>query len=231
METTQNPSPEAPKSSKNNYVSIDEMIVQMKLTFGNAKLPTIFPVMETVGYSMPRIDALQSKLTVLELLQQTQTKEYADQYAESEKYAAKRSEIDVDFTKHRALAKILFKTNTEARAALKLDRAKPLAYADWYQMAVSFYNLLPANAAMLAKAETIGITAEVLAAQKQALIDLQTLKESQRKETAEAQQATENRDRAYDELLQLHAEYVKYARVLLSDSQALEAIGVRVKGK
>ena len=60
---------------------------------------------------------------------------------------------------------------------------------------------------------------------------MQTLKESQRKETAEAQQATENRDRAYDEVLQLHAEYVKYARVLLSDSQALEAIGVRVKGK
>lgn len=231
METTHNPTPEAPKSAKNNYVSIDEMIVRMKLTFGNAKLPTIFPVMETVGYSILRIDDMQSKLTVLESLQQTQTKEYAEQFAESEKYAAKRNEIDVIFTKHRALTKILFKTQTEARAALKLDHAKPLAYADWYQMAVSFYNLLPANAAMLAKAQTIGITADELATQKQALIDLQTLKESQRKETAEAQQASENRDRAYDELLPLHTEYLKYARVLLSDSQALEAIGVRMKRK
>lgn len=187
--------------------------------------------METVGYTEEKINEFKAKLTTLENLQQAQTKEYAEQFQETEKFDAKRFAIDAVFTKDPALLKIFLKGNVHSQTILKLDTAKPKAFAAWQDMLVNFYAQLEGNTYLLAKTATVGITSAGVAAQKQALADLQTLKESQRKETAEAQTATDDRDRAFDELYPLYSEYLQYAIVLLADNQALEAIGVKVKAK
>ena len=79
MGTTENATTGEPKPQSSTYVSTAEWINRMKLTFGNATLPEIFEVMKTVGYTEEKINGLKTKLTQLEALQQTQTKEYADQ--------------------------------------------------------------------------------------------------------------------------------------------------------
>ncbi len=231
MGTTENPTNEAPKPQPSTYVTTAEWIAKMKLTFGNAMLPEIFEIMKTVGYTEEKINEMISKLTHLEDLQQAQTKEYAEQYAETEKFDAKHAEIDAVFTKDRGLLKIFFKGIVHAQSILKLDEAKPKAFIAWQDMATNFYAQLEAAPELLSKSATIGITSESVTAQKQALKDLQVLKESQRKETAEAQAATDARDRAFDELYPLYSEYIQYAKVLLADNQTLEAIGVKVKAK
>jgi hypothetical protein len=231
MTTTEIPTTEATKPKPSNYVSNAEWISKMKLTFGNATLPTIFPVMEAVGYSAEKIAGLQHQLTELEGLQQVQTKEYAEKLAETEKFNNKRAEIDANFTKHRALAKILFKGNVNAIIALRIDEEKQRAYPGWAQQVSNFYAQLESSPSLLTKIAGIGITSTVLATQKQALADLQTLKENQQKETAEAQSATDMRDQAFDALYPLYSEYIQYAKILLADNQALEAIGVKVKAK
>ena len=68
-----------------------------------------------------------------------------------------------------------------------------------------------------------------VAAQRQAIAEVQSLKESQSKESAEAQAATDARDAAFDALYPQYADYIKYAKVLLAGNQVLEAIGVKVK--
>ena len=231
MGTTENTTTEAPKPQPSAYVSSAEWITRMKLTFGNATLPEIFDVMKTVGYTEEKINGMKAKLSQLEALQQAQTKEYAEQYAETEKFDAKRSGIDAVFTKDRGLLKILFKGNVHAQSILKLDEAKPKAFGAWQDMVTNFYAQLEAAPELLAKVAAVGLTVEAVTAQKQAMTDLQALKESQRKETAEAQAATDARDRAFDELYPLYSEYIQYAKVLLADRQAIEAIGIKVKAK
>jgi len=231
MGTTENPTTEAPKPQQSNYVSTADWINKMKLTFDNATLPEIYGVMQTVGYDEAKINLLKAKLTGLETLQQAQTKEYAEQFSETEKFDIKRAEIDTVFTKQRGLLKILLKGNVHAQAILRLDEAKPKAFGAWQDLVINFYAQLESTPALLTETTKVGVNAASVTAQKQLLADLQALKESQRKESAEAQAATDARDRAFDELYPLYSEYIQYAKVLLADNQALEAVGVKVKAK
>ena len=229
METTQNSSTEVPQPKKQVYETIEASIAKMKLTFNNAMLPEIFDVMLTVGYTTEKIELLKADLAQLEVLCQTQTKEAADKYNETDKFNIKKAEVDSIFSTHRGLLRILFKENIHALKALRLDESMPRTYSAWFQMVSNFYSQLAETPGILTKATAVGITDAKVAAQKQAIAELQSLKESQSKESAEAQAATDARDKAFDALYPQYTEYIKYAKILLAGNQALEAIGVKVK--
>ena len=229
METTQNSSTEVTQPRKQVYETIEASIAKMKLTFNNAMLPEIFDVMLTVGYTTEKIELLKADLAQLEVLCQTQTKEAADKYNETDKFNIKKAEVDSIFSTHRGLLRILFKENIHALKALRLDESMPRTYSAWFQMVSNFYSQLAETPGILTKATAVGITDAKVAAQKQALAELQSLKESQSKESAEAQAATDARDKAFDALYPQYTEYIKYAKILLAGNQALEAIGVKVK--
>ncbi|HZK68289.1 MAG TPA: hypothetical protein VFC36_01700, partial [Paludibacter sp.] len=111
MEPTQDPNTEATTPKQSTYISIDQWIGKMTLAFDNALLPEIFETMETVGYTVEKITGMKAQLSNLVGLHQTQIKEYAEQYEETEKFNLKRKTIDTLFVKDRALTKILFKGN------------------------------------------------------------------------------------------------------------------------
>lgn len=121
METPEITTPEAKKTSKNNYETLDQSIVKMKMTFGNATLPEIFAVMVTVGYTAEKVADLNTELAQLETLSQGQIKEYADQDAEQEKFVNNRAATNLIFNQHRSLARILFKGDVHSWVALQLD--------------------------------------------------------------------------------------------------------------
>ena len=177
METTQNPSTEVTQPRKQVYESIDASIAKMKLTFNNAMLPEIFDVMLTVGYTTEKIELLKADLAQLEVLCQTQTKEAADKYNETDKFNIKKAEVDSIFSTHRGLLRILFKENIHALKALRLDESMPRTYSAWFQMVSNFYSQLAETPDILTKATAVGITEAKVAAQKQALAELQSLKE------------------------------------------------------
>lgn len=229
METTQNFSSEVPQPKKQVYESIDTSIAKMKLAFSNALLPEIFDVMFTVGYTVDKIGLLKSELAQLEVLHQTQTKESADKYNETDKFNVKKAEVDSIFSTHRGLLRILFKGNIHALKALRLDESMPRTYSAWFQIVSNFYSQLTDTPDLQTKANTVGVTEAKVATQKQAIAEVQSLKESQSKESAEAQAATDARDAAFDALYPQYADYIKYAKILLAGNQALEAIGVKVK--
>ena len=90
---------------------------------------------------------------------------------------------------------------------------------------------------------TVGYTLEKIAALNAELAQLEDLYQDQilalaellnnredlRKETADAQKATDARDSAFDALYPKYAEYIKYAKILLPNNQLLEALGIRVR--
>ena len=229
METTQNFSSEVPQPKKQVYESIEATIAKMKLTFSNALLPEIFAVMVTVGYTTEKIELLKADLAQLEVLCQMQTKEAADKFEETDKFKLKKAEVDSIFSTHRGLLRILFKGNIHALKALRLDESMPRTYSAWFQMVSNFYSQLAETPDILTKATAVGVTEAKVAAQRQAIAEVQSLKESQSKESAEAQAATDARDAAFDALYPQYADYIKYAKILLAGNQVLEAIGVKVK--
>jgi hypothetical protein len=231
METTTNQPTEATTTSKRHYDTLNESIAKMKLTFGNATLPEIFAVMVTVGYTAEKIAGFNSELTALEALTQGQIKEYADQSGEQKRFEAAKNEINKVFNLQRALLRILFKGNIHAWVALQLDSENPAAIDTWTALLNNFYAQLSKSPDLLTAAGGVGITKSSVDAQIKALVDLEGLKQSLRKETSEAQAATDARDAAFDALYPKYAEYIKYAKVLLPDNQLLEAIGVKVKAK
>lgn len=230
METTENPTPEVTNTSKTHYETLDEKITKMKTTFANATLEQIFVVMVTVGYTAEKLADMNAKLNRLIELNAAQIKEKAEQTAEQKKFDDLRAKVNTTFNTHRGLLRILFKGNVLAKATLQLDVQNPAAYGNWNQLVEKFYIQL-ADPALLAQTATIGITGEVVAAQQLSLKQLDALKDSIIKESAEAQMATDTRDQAFDELYPLWSDYVKYAKLLLPDNQLLEAIGVRVRAQ
>lgn len=229
-ETCPKPS-EVKKSSRNTYISIDEKINQMKIAFSNAKLPEILSQLQTIGYTEERFNEYLEKVAEIERFHQNQKKEYASQYAETEKVEKKRKEINDLYLRHFSLCKILFKKDTMASSALEFSGDRKSAYASWYQQVSNFYSQLLADSDMLAKIGSINIYQSDLEAQKTALQEISSLKESQKKEAGEAQKATEIRDEALDKLYPVYLEMVAYAKVLFQDNQMLEALGVVLKSK
>ncbi|GIM58579.1 hypothetical protein [Capnocytophaga canimorsus] len=216
-------------TKKSLYISTDEMISKMRIAFSNAKLPEILPQLQTLGYTEEKLNTYLQKVAELEQLMQNQKKEYAEQYAETEKFNQKRQEIDELYRRHIAFCKILFKGNVKAISVLELNAGRKNAYASWHQQVSNFYGQLLGNSDFLAKVGTINITQTDLEAQKTALQELSTLKENQKKEAGEAQKATEIRDEALDKLYPIYTELVAYAKVLFQDDQILEALGIVVK--
>ncbi|MFK8272940.1 hypothetical protein [Capnocytophaga canimorsus] len=216
-------------TKKSLYISTDEMISKIRIAFSNAKLPEILPQLQTLGYTEEKLNTYLQKVAELEQLMQNQKKEYAEQYAETEKFNQKRQEIDELYRRHIAFCKILFKGNVKAISVLELNAGRKNAYASWHQQVSNFYGQLLGNSDFLAKVGTINITQTDLEAQKTALQELSTLKENQKKEAGEAQKATEIRDEALDKLYPIYTELVAYAKVLFQDDQILEALGIVVK--
>jgi hypothetical protein len=229
MNATENSTNEAPKTSKRHFDTMDESIAKMKLAFGNASLPQIFVVMVTVGYTAEKIAALNAELAQLETLYQAQIKEYGEEGEEQQLFSDKRIGITKVFNQNRALLRILFKGNVKAWVTLQLDVETPKALPIWTPLVKNFYDQLIDSPDLLSAAETVGVTKAVITNQKQALDELETLKKSLRKETGEAQAATNVRDTAFDTLYPKYTEYIKYAKILLPDNQLLEALGITVK--
>ncbi|MDY3324490.1 hypothetical protein PG637_02240 [Riemerella anatipestifer] len=214
---------------KQQRVSLEEWISRMKLAFANGKLPEINPYISVLGYTNTKLDDLLSEVSELENFHQQQKKEYSEQYEETQKLEEKRKEIDDKYKSHLALCRILFKKNVKAVSALELSGKRKIAFSSWYQQVSNFYTQLLQTPEFLNKIQTIGVQETDLNNVKSLLSEVFTLKESQKKETAEAQKATETRDKAFDELYPKYADLIAYAKVVLSNEQHLESMGIVVK--
>lgn len=230
MENLENLNPGAGKrTSRNQYVSAEELIAKMKVAFTNAKQPDILPELETVGITETILDDYLAEITNLEQLSQKQKQEYGEQYAETDNFNLKKAEIDTLFTRHRNLAKIAFKGDRQANTTLGIDSGRKQAFAAWYQQISNFYAQILANPDFKTKADAVNIKDADITAMQTSLQEVSDVKESQKKELGEAQKATDTRDGAIDILYPKYTQLIAFAKVLFKDDQTLEKLGVIVK--
>lgn len=230
MKETKSQEPAGGSSKKKSaYLTVDEWMAKMRLAFTNGKLPAILPALETVGYSEDLLDNYLQKIAELAKLHRTMQSEYAERKAETGKFEKLRVEINEVYVTHRGLVKVVFKKNIKAIAVMRLHEPVRSAYSTWIENTENFYQQIESDAEFSDKVASVGINSEIIAEMQQKLTALRALKKSQSKETAEAQNATEARDKALDELKEIYTDFITLAKLALKDNQALEAIGVVVK--
>ena len=211
------------------YDNMAEVVVKMKMAFTNARLPTVLPSLIPVGYTAESLQADYAEVEALETLMQKQRTETQEQIIETKKFDDSRIAIHQIYVKDRGLCRILFKNDVQAQVELDLRGRVSEAYGNWLKEVKGFYTRISNSERLKAEVAKISMKPADLEAQLTAIAALETIKNNQKKETAEAQAATEARDLKFDEMYAKYATLVKYSKILLGNDQAIEALGIVVK--
>ena len=211
------------------YDSMPEVVVKMKMAFTNAQLPTLLPSIIPVGYTAESLQADYAEVEALEVLMQKQRTETQEQLIESTRFEDSRKAIHQIYVKDRGLCRILFKNDVQAQVELDLRGNVSQAYGNWLKEVKGFYTRINNSERLKAEVAKISMKPADLEAQLNAIVALEAIKNNQKKETAEAQAATEARDLKFDEIYAKYATLVKYSKILLGNDQAIEALGIVVK--
>ena len=211
------------------YDNMADTVVKMKMAFTNAQLPTVLPSLIPVGYTAESLQADYAEVEALETLMQKQRTETQEQIIETKKFDDSRIAIHQIYVKDRGLCRILFKNDVQAQVELDLRGRVSEAYGNWLKEVKGFYTRISNSERLKAEVAKISMKPADLEAQLTAIAALETIKNNQKKETAEAQAATEARDLKFDEIYAKYATLVKYSKILLGNDQAIEALGIVVK--
>ncbi|MCB8920346.1 MAG: hypothetical protein H6662_02070 [Ardenticatenaceae bacterium] len=183
--------------------------------------------MAAFGYDAARLQEGQTLLDDLIAADVTQVKEYADQYAATVAINQAQEDADKTYGLHRALAKRLFSGNKQAQRELLLSEPKPTRRAEWLRQANIFYTRLLATPAFVTEMGKFGQTQVILEGAATAVTAIAALDSSQQKETAEAQEATRQRDDIWSQARVWLVTLTEVAQFALADQpQLLEALDV-----
>ena len=221
-----------PAVTKTTTVKRESMavtVVKMKMAFTNAQLPILLPSLLPVGYTAESLQADYAEVEALETLMQKQRTETQEQLIESTRFEDSRKAIHQIYVKDRGLCRILFKNDVQAQVELDLRGRVSEAYGNWLKEVKGFYTRISNSERLKTEVAKISMKPADLEAQLNAIVALEAIKNNQKKETAEAQAATEARDLKFDEMYAKYATLVKYSKILLGNDQAIEALGIVVK--
>jgi len=208
--------------------NIDQYLEDAHTALTNlSKDPELNLPMEDFGYDAARVAsvvALRDTVATAHLAQRT---EYAQQYGATAAYETTREAAHTAYMRHLKLARVVYKNNVTRTHQLGLQGERLQSYSGWKTQADQFYTAALAEAAIQTDLATLGITLASLNAAKTLIDAADTAWHTQKKETGEAQEATEARDAALDAFQEAYSDLITIARVAFEDDpQKLERMGI-----
>ncbi len=219
MEASNTP-PTTPKP-QSNYQDIVSYLSASKTALTNAALPAIAPKLATIGYTAAEITAKLQDITTLETLNENQKKEYGEQYDATATYTATEDALHTTYINNLTIARVVFKNDVAAQVALALNGERKKSKSGYQAQALQFYKGILLNTTYKSALAVRGITETIVTSQKTGFEGLSDLEAKQKKETGEAQAATQKRDEALDIFEEWMSDFKKMAIVALSDSPQL----------
>lgn len=223
METTNNETPNN-DGSKNNYVNIDAFILAVNTALNNANHPEIEPLLTKRGYNPDSIATAKPMVANLETLHQKQKLEYGEQYEATQTYNKDWDKLNAIYAEHVELARIIFDNDLNNYIQLGLKGKRKQSFSGYMQQAKLFYVNALKDPNVTKKLAQKGIELSELKETQLLIEQVETEKYKQNKETGEAQQATKDRDEAYDSLTEWYSEFKRTAIVALSSKPQLGVI-------
>ena len=142
----------------------------------------------------------------------------------------KKEELEIIYTLHRKKAKVVFRKDPLTLDKLGLNTGLSRTYSRWIANVSQFYLKLNADTVLQEKLQRLRITAEDLSASQTLVAEVEDAKAIHQQEKGESQNATKEKNRAFDSLDDWMSEFYAVARIGLEENpQLLESIGKFVR--
>jgi hypothetical protein len=194
---------------------------------GAINSPEIVVKLNAYGYTIERISKGKHLLDNVNYLMTAQVKEYGSQYAAT---GAQEKFLTSTYAKYMITVKVsrvAFKKHPDILANLGVIGGRSRSLPKWLRSArILYVNLMEIPDALEIIA-VYGYTIERLQQELQDVEEVENLHIKQLSGKSVAQQATQKRDEAFDELCDWYSDFRAIARIALyNDPQLLEALGI-----
>jgi hypothetical protein len=210
-----------------------EIIAKKLHSIGNTlsgvlKSPEIQKKLGRYGYTNERILVGKNLWDKTNSLMTKQVKEYGNQYAATDEQEKFFSSTYSQYMIVVKIGRVVFKKQPDMLATLGLTGFRSRSLSGWLRDARILYgNILDTPSALEAMTD-FGFTAQQFQDELQNVQKLEDLHSNLLIGKSAAQQATQERDKAFDELCDWYSDFRAVIRVALYDNpQLLEALGIR----
>ncbi|GIJ96964.1 hypothetical protein CAPN001_15330 [Capnocytophaga stomatis] len=157
-------------------------------------------------------------------------KETREETSASLAFQEKYQNVQKKYSTHRKKARIVFEDNEEALRQLKLKGSAARAIAVAMEEMRAFYQLLDTTPSLLTPLKQLKITEEDIKNQLQEFPEVEKAYATYLQEKGESQQATRDKNKAFEALDKWVSKFYKVAKIALEDRpQLLEALGKFVR--
>jgi hypothetical protein len=197
---------------------------------GVEKNPEIQEKLIPFGYTPERMNEGKGLLNKVIRLMTTQVEERSDQLVATGELGKFRITAYADYIITLKVVRVAFVGQPELLQRFNATGRRNKSLSGWLRDARIFYSNLLNSPDALNTLAGFGYSAEKLEKELQAVNAVEDLHSQQLSEKSGAQQATLERDKAFDELAKWYSSFRAIARIALYDKpQLLEALGIKVK--
>jgi hypothetical protein len=216
-----------------NNLKLSDWFLESKILIENSiNDKEILEAVKIYGFDESKIKIGKELYESLQDLINKQKKEYGEQYEATENLQKSWEKSDASYIKALKISRIVFQDNIKAQNSMMLNGKRKQSISGWLEQAEAFYKNLTSDDGLMQEMQKFGYTQAKLDSEYELVKDVIDKNLKQKKETGEAQEATELRDRKIDELDKWLSDYRQVVKVALEDNpQKLEKLGIIAKRK
>ncbi len=212
---------------------IDQFLLASRVMIENSlQDEQLKQALATYGYTEEKLNQGKELYEKAETFHNARKKEYGEQIAATAELDTVWDQVEKQYMKTLKIARVALKDNVKAYESTMLFGDRKRSLSGWLEQTRAFYSNIMADSHFLTALSVYGYTQEKLE-QEAAQIDQVIAKHLvQKKEIGEAQEATEVRDKALDNLAKWISDFRAVAKVVLEDNpQQLEKLGILARTK
>ncbi|ATA72573.1 hypothetical protein CGC49_04230 [Capnocytophaga sp. H4358] len=216
---------------KTYYLSNEQMLQNFGAMFENlSKEGDLKTELAEYGYDDAKIAEGKALYDEARKTFDANIKETREETSASLAFQEKYQNVQKKYSTHRKKARIVFEDNEEALRQLKLKGSAARAIASAMEEMRAFYQLLDTTPNLLTPLKQLKINEEDIKNQLQELPEVEKAYATYLQEKGESQQATRDKNKAFETLDKWVSKFHKVAKIALEDRpQLLEALGKFVR--
>jgi hypothetical protein len=210
--------------------SIEKRFTEASTVVNNVSNPSIKTPIIDFGVTQEYIDKCSSKKEDVGHLINVQIREKHEMSIAYDNFQREQEKCNKKYLNVQKMVKLCTRHDDEVSSRVVTSVIPLNPIKDWFGRVSNFYIKIASEPTIMEYLKMFNITPEVLASYSEELLNAKRLREIAIKEKGEAENATDKRNRAMDELEDMCYELVTLARIALQDSpQLLEQLGVVIK--
>ena len=216
---------------KTYYLSNEQMLRNFGAMFENlSKEGDLKTELAEYGYDENKISEGKALYNEARKYFDINLKETREETSASLAFQEKYQNIQKKYSVHRKKARIVFEENEEALRQLKLKGNASRAIASAMEEMRAFYQLLDTTPSLLTPLKQLKISEQDVKSQLQEFPEVEKAYATYLQEKGESQQATRDKNKAFEALDKWVSKFYKVAKIALEDRpQLLEALGKFVR--